>query len=204
MLVDTHAHLNFNAYKKDLDEVIKRSLENGIEIINIGSQYETSKRAVEIAEKYGKGVFAAIGFHPAHATTDLIKIKMDPEEASAEEDKEKEFDLEKYRALAKSEKVVAIGEIGLDYWYRPKTKIKTEQFKERQKNIFLKQLNLAKELNLPVIFHCRVAHDDLIEILNQQSVSGVERVKGVIHCFTGSWEQAKKYLECNMLLILHS
>ncbi len=200
MLTDTHAHLNFNAYKKDLNEVIKRSLENGVEIINIGSQYETSKRAVEIAERYEKGIYAAVGFHPTHAATDLVKVKMDPEEVAAEEEKEKEFSTEKYRLLAKSKKVVAIGEIGLDYWYRPKTKIKTEQFKERQKNIFLKQLDLAKELNLPVIFHCRVAHDDLIEILSQQSASGVERIKGVIHCFTGGWEQAKKYLEMGFYL----
>jgi len=197
MLIDTHAHLNFNAYKKDLNEVIKRSLENGVEIINIGSQYETSKKTVEIAERYGKGVYAAIGMHPIHITTDLIKMKMDPEEASAEEEKEKDFDLEKYKklALSASERVMAIGEVGLDYYYKPKTKKKLELFKEKQRTVLCQQLELAKELNLPVIFHCRVAHDDLIEILKKYP-----EIKGVIHCFTGNLEQAKKYLEMGFYL----
>jgi len=197
MLIDTHAHLNFNAYKKDLNEVIKISLENGVEIINIGSQYETSKKAVEIAERYGKGIYAAVGFHPTHAITDLVKVKMDPEEVVAEEEKEKEFDLEKYKklALSASERVVAIGEIGLDYYYKPKTKKKLELFKEKQRTVLCQQLELAKELNLPVIFHCRVAHDDLIEILKKYP-----EIKGVIHCFTGNLEQAKKYLEMGFYL----
>jgi len=107
--------------------------------------------------------------------------------------------------------VVAIGEIGLDYYYRPKTKIKLEQFKEKQKQVFLKQLDLANNLNLPVIFHCRMAHEDLIEILDTKykiprtrtsSVRGRQYTKsrGVIHCFTGTWEQAQKYLAMGLYL----
>src|SRR3989338_7923384 len=96
MLVDTHAHLNFNTYKEDSLEVLQRSLDSDVWMINVGSQYSTSKRAVEMAEKHREGVYAAIGLHPIHLETEV-------------------FDYEKYKELADSKKVVAIGEIGLDY-----------------------------------------------------------------------------------------
>lgn len=194
MLIDTHAHLNFNAFKSDLDEIIKKTLAEDIWVINVGSKYETSKRAVEIAEKYEKGVYAAIGLHPIYSATELVKIKTDPEEGNFIVRKE-DFDGERYKELAKSEKVVAVGEIGLDYYYRPKTKRKIGLFKEKQKEVLLNQLGLAKELDLPVIFHCRMAHEDLLQILKSQT-----QIKGVIHCFTGTWEQAKKYLEMGFYL----
>jgi len=170
MLIDSHAHLNFTAYKGDADEVIKRSLDNNVWMVNVGSQYDTSKKAVELAEKHSEGVYAAIGLHPIHVDLES-------------------FESEEYKELAKSDKVVAIGEIGLDY--------KTEyiSFKEEQKKVFLEQLNLAKDLQLPAIFHCRMAHDDLIEML-----SGCEGLEGVIHCFTGNLKQAKKYLEMGLYL----
>jgi len=194
MLIDTHAHLNFNAYKNDLEEVIRRCLSENVWVVNVGSKYDTSKRAVEIAEGYKAGFYAAIGLHPIHSVPGLVKIKTDLEEGnfnSTEED----FDIEKYRKLAKSEKVVAIGEIGLDYYYRPKTKKKLELFKKKQKEVFLKHLDLARELNLPMIFHCRSAQDDLIEILKNNP-----GIQGVVHCFSGTLEQAKKYLEMGFYL----
>lgn len=199
MLIDTHAHINFNAYKQDADEVIRRSLDNNIWVINIGTNYETSKRAVEIAQKNPLGVFAAIGLHPIHLETGLVKIKNDTEEIGIKT-KEEKFDYEKYKELAKSEKVVAIGEIGLDYYWRPKTTKKKELFKQKQKELLLKQLELAKELNLPVIFHCRAAHDDLINILNYQFLIYDSKLEGVIHCFSGNWEEAKKYLDMGFFL----
>lgn len=199
MLIDTHAHLNFNAFKNDLDEVIKRTLGENIWTINVGTKYETSKRAVEIGERYKEGIYAAIGLHPIHLATGLVKIKTDPEEGGFTARGE-DFHTLKYRSLARSQKVVAIGEIGLDYYYRPKTKRKLELFKQKQKQALSEQLNLARELNLPVIFHCRKAHDDLIKILNQQRTTNNEQLKGVIHCFTGDWEQAKEYLEMGFYL----
>jgi len=214
MIIDSHAHLNFNAYKNDVDEVVRRSLDNNVWMINVGSNYETSKRAVEIAERYEKGVYAAIGLHPIHLSSGIFKTKIDKEEVEFET-KEEEFDSYKYknlalgknldsrstqiRELAKSEKVVAIGEIGLDYYYRPKTKIKLGQFKEKQKEVFLKQLELAKELDLPVIFHCRMAHNELIDILKSEG----KNIKGVVHCFTGDQEQTEKYLEMGFYLGLN-
>ncbi|MBM3250718.1 MAG: TatD family deoxyribonuclease [Candidatus Nealsonbacteria bacterium] len=175
MPIDTHAHINFEAFNRDHDEVIKRSLAEDIWMVNVGSKYSTSKKAVEIAERYGNGVYAAVGLHPIHA-------------------RDEEFSAENYKELAKSKKVVAIGEIGLDYFKD------YGKFKDIQKRIFLKQLNLAKELNLPVIIHCRMAHEDLLEILNFQFSIFNFQLKGVIHCFTGNWQQAKEYLDIGFYL----
>jgi len=195
MLVDTHVHLNFAAFNRDREEIIKKCLENEIWMINIGTNYETSKRAVEIAKQYKKGVYASIGLHPINLETGLVKIKIDEEEGAHFE---KEFDYEKYKdlvlhSLGEGGKVVAIGEIGLDYYWRPKTTKKKELFKQKQKELFLKELNLAQELNLPVIFHCRMAHNDLIEeliIMNYEL-----GIKGVMHGFVGTLEQLQKYLK---------
>ncbi len=203
MLIDSHSHLNFAAYKDDREEVIKRALDNNVWLINVGSQYETSKKAVEIAQKYENGVYAAIGLHPIHLAAGLVKIKNDAEETDVFA-KGEDFEKEKYRELARSassgqaqsKKVVAIGEIGFDYYFKPKTKKKLSEFKEKQKKAFLEQLDLAKELGLPVIFHCRFGHEDLLEILKNYKLKTTNyTLKGVIHCFTGNWEQAREYLE---------
>ena len=203
MLVDTHSHLNFPAFDKDRNEIIKKCLESEIWVINVGTNFKTSKKAVEITTKYEKGVYASIGLHPIDLDTGLIKIKTDEKEGSHFE---KKFDYEKYKNLAKSEKVVAIGEIGLDYYWKPKTKRKLELFKEKQKDLLLKELELAKELNLPphqkfgsgglpVIFHCRMAHQDLIEILNFQFSISNFQIRGVMHGFVGTIDQLKEYLK---------
>ncbi len=187
MLTDTHSHLNFKAYDVDRGEVIKRAQKEGIVCIDVGTKYETSKRAVELAES-SEGIFAAIGMHPIHIKTDLLKLKMDEEEGAFRPLGE-EFDKEKYKKLARSKKVVAIGEIGLDYYYKPKTTARLEKFKELQKKVFVEQLELAEELSLPVIVHCRMAFADLYEILKAR------KLRGVIHCFTGTIEEAQQYMD---------
>ncbi|MDO8530182.1 MAG: TatD family hydrolase [bacterium] len=194
MIIDTHSHLQFNAFKGDAGEVVKKTLAENIWMINVGTKYETSKNAVELAEKYPEGVYAAIGLHPIYAAAEFVKTKTDPDEGEFLIH-EQDFDKEKYKALAASKKVVAIGEVGLDYYYKPKTVAKLAQFKEKQKEVFIKQLDLAKELDLPLILHCRMAHDDVIEILKLRNES-----RGVIHCFTGTWEQAQKYMEMGFYL----
>lgn len=199
MIIDTHAHLNFNAFKDDIDEVINRTLENDIWVINVGSQFTTSRRAVRIAEGCypqikglaEKGMYAAVGLHPLHLETGLVKIKEDPNEAEFST-REEEFDYQKYKELAKSDKVVAIGEIGLDYYFKPKTKTRLEMFKEKQKKALLSQLKLAEELNLPVIFHCRMAHNDLINLL--EKFPRGRPLEAVAHGFVGTIEQLEGYL----------
>ena len=199
MLIDTHAHLNFPAFDKDREEVIEKCLRENIRMMNVGSNYETSKKAVEIAEKHEKGVYASIGLHPINLDTGLVKIKIDEKEGSHFE---KAFDYEKYKGLARSAssgRVVAIGEIGLDYYSKPKTKRKLELFKGKQRSGLCQQLDLATELNLPVIFHCRMAHQDLIPILNSVDVlcdrTKHQPIRGVMHGFVGTLEQLKEYLK---------
>jgi len=196
-LIDSHSHVNFNAFKDDADEVIRRSLSNEVWQINVGSQYQTSKRAVELAEKYSEGVYAAIGLHPIHVNTGF-KTKADNEESgTAIED----FDIDKYRQLAlSSKKVVAIGETGLDYYYKPKTRGRLEQFKTKQRGVFEKQMALAEELGLPIIFHCRFAHPDMINVLNYKLQATNYKLNGVVHCFTGTKEEAEDYLKMGLYL----
>ena len=178
MLIDTHSHLIFSNYDKDRDKVMKKCLNNNLWMINVGTDYESSKKAIEISKRYSQGVFTSVGIHPENIGKEI-------------------FDYKKYKKLSLYEKVVAIGEIGLDYWYSPKTKKKQVEFKGKQRELLLKQLDLAKELDLPVIFHCRKAHNDLLEILSAKQNTGL---KGVVHCFTGNWDQTKKYLNMGFYL----
>jgi TatD DNase family protein len=192
MLIDTHAHLNFAAFEKDRNEVIQRSLDNGVWMINIGTNFETSKKAIEIAKRYKNGVFASMGLHPINLETGLIKRKIDNLEG---DNFEEWFDYKKYKGLAQSGKLVAIGEVGLDYYWKPKTTKKKELFKQKQKELLSQELELANELNLPVIFHCRVSHQDLIKFLSEQRTAGSKQLKGVMHGFVGTREQLQKYLD---------
>jgi len=193
-LIDTHSHINFNAYKDDGDEVIKRTLKENIWLINVGAQYSTSQRAVEYAEKYKEGVYAAVGLHPSH-------ICQNKSETSEENREIEKFNQEKYRKLLENPKVVAMGEIGLEYFDGI-----TQQAKDKQKEVLLEQLELAQQIGKPIIFHCRKAYDDLIELLTGFKAgcvscpmacpgAGSTQVKGVVHCFMGRWSQAEKFLE---------
>ncbi len=165
MFVDTHAHLDSKRFDGDRKEVITRAEESGVElIINIGSDLETSRFSLELAFEY-PFIYAAVGIHPHEAK--------DAEESFYEE----------LKNLAGEGKVVAIGEIGLDYHY---------DFSPRdiQKKVFYRQINLAKELDLPIIVHCREAHKDTRKILEDE-----EAEKVVLHCFSGDPELAKYYLD---------
>lgn len=215
MLIDAHAHLNFNVYKDDAPEVIRRALDNNTWLINAGSQFSTSKRAVEIAEQYDKGVYACVGLHPIH----LSDLPVDEEEVQFQPRAEK-FDYEAYFKLASHPKVVGIGEIGLDYFHlesAPAEKI--EEMKEQQKQTFIQQIKLASDLCLPLMLHCRGgkqnpedAYWDMLEILksplhpplskgeiDEPSPFQKGRIKegfsrGVLHCFTSTLEIAQAFV----------
>lgn len=202
MLIDTHGHVNFNAFREDSEEVLKRALDSETWVVMPGSQYSTSKRAVEMAEKYEQGVYAAVGLHPIHIGEQRrVDVKETQSEEKAEqsweafETRSEEFDYEKYKELAKSKKTVAIGEVGLDYYYFPKSKARREEIKQKQKDVLQQEFDLADEFNLPVILHCRVAHEDLLEFLAEQS-----QVRGVVHSYTGDAEQAKKFMELGLYI----
>ncbi|MDD5551809.1 MAG: TatD family hydrolase [Candidatus Pacebacteria bacterium] len=193
MLIDTHAHLNFVSYDEDRDGVIKKSLENDIWMINVGTNYLTSKKAVEIANKNEEGVFASVGLHPINLETGLIKIYRDKNEINDDFSFEKEFDYQKYGELIlkSQKKVVAVGEIGFDYWSKPKTKKKMNEFREQQIKLFRKEVSLAREFELPLILHCRLGYEDLIEELSRIK----HKFGGVLHCFCGNWKEAEAFLE---------
>jgi TatD DNase family protein len=191
-LIDTHCHLNFKDYKNDNLEALSRARENSVAIIVVGAEYRTSQRAVEFAQENGVGVYAAIGLHPIH----LQMTEVEGENGEYHFVSRGEvYDKEAYKKLAKSKKVVAIGEIGLDYYHLDNEKDIIEQ-KKLQADVFTQQLDLAVELSLPVIIHCREAHEDVLPILEKYQ----NRLKGVIHCYSGDLELAKKYNKIGFLI----
>lgn len=173
LIIDSHAHLDDPKFDEDRIEIIESLNENRIElVINPGADRPTSEAAFELAHKYDN-IYAAIGTHP-HSADELTND-----------------DIERYREMAKSDRVVAIGEIGLDYYY-------DNSPRELQKEAFIKQMELAEELKLPVVIHTRDASGDTYDILE----SFKDRVYGVMHCYSGSVEMAKRYLDLGYYISL--
>jgi TatD DNase family protein len=199
-LIDTHGHVNFNAFKDDGHEVIKRALDEGVGIIMPGSQIDTSKRAVEYAEKLDHPfVKAAVGLHPIH----LEDIEVDDSEVEGQvkfHTRKEDFRRAQYEDIIKSsDKIVAVGEVGLDYWRLPEDEKDQEIYKMRQTDVLNNQLTLAVEYKLPVILHCRKAHDDLLSIVEShplvtQKGARVMGPPGVIHCYTGNVSQLNAFI----------
>ncbi|KKR76751.1 MAG: Hydrolase, TatD family [Candidatus Levybacteria bacterium GW2011_GWA2_40_8] len=172
-MIDVHCHLNFHAFEKDYDEVIKRAHESGIEkIINVGTRLDSSKKALELAEKYDK-LFAILGIHPHHAD-------------KLEDGWEKEL-----KNFAQNKKVVAIGEIGLDY-YRYETNQVVDP--KLQKKVFETQIELAHQLNLPLQIHNRHAGEDIVEVLKHHK-NLLKNPPGMFHCFAGTMDVLKDVLD---------
>ena len=168
-IFDSHAHYTDKAFNDDRENMLGSLRESGIcGVINCGADIESSVFSVELANKYDY-IYAACGIHPEEA------------------DKIPENYIEIIRNLATNEKCVAIGEIGLDYYWR-------QDNKEKQKELFEKQILLSKELDLPIIVHDREAHGDTLEILKKH------KPKGVLHCFSGSPETAEEILKLGMYI----
>ena len=172
MLIDTHAHLDYTDYDADRAEVIGRAAEAGVtEIISIGTRIDSSARAVELAENF-PNIWATVGVHPG-------EVDEAPDDA-----------VERLRALAQSSRVVAIGEIGLDYHRLPENPVEAAANKERQAELFRRQLELTAELGLNAVIHQRDSWDDTRKILGEFT----GRVRGVFHCFGGTVEQAREVI----------
>ncbi|CAH1228981.1 putative metal-dependent hydrolase YcfH [Paenibacillus allorhizoplanae] len=169
MLTDSHTHLNAEQFKDDQDAVIQRALEAGVtRIVNVGFNRETIPSSIELAEKYDF-IYSTIGWHPVDA------IDMMP------------GDLEWIESLCQHEKVVAIGEIGLDYYW-------DKSPRDVQQRVFREQIRLARKLGMPIVIHNRDAHQDILTILKEEKAA---EVGGIMHCFSGSWETAKQCLDMN-------
>jgi TatD DNase family protein len=202
MLIETHAHLDYPDFAADLDDVLRRADEAGItRIITIGTSIESSRRAIELAEKY-PSIYAVIGVHPTYA------------------EQAREDIITPLRELAQSPRVVAIGEAGLDYHHLPsieaakqknvqvfsalqsgteeqlEASIEDGAYKSKQADLFEEQLDLAVELGLNVVIHQRDAWDDTLEIMRPYS----GRLRGVFHCFGGTLEQANDVLDLDHLV----
>lgn len=195
MLFDTHAHVNFNAFREDADEVLRRALDVGVSVVNVGSQLSTSRRAVEYARKCeGEGVYAAVGLHPIQLRKRAFEHRDD------EDDRElpateimtsgEVFDYDAYLELAREPGVVAIGEVGLDYHHFEEGD-DIEGMKGEQKRVLREFVRLADEVGKPMIVHCWDAYDDLLELLAEH----MPEKRGVVHSFIGSHKTAKKFLE---------
>jgi TatD DNase family protein len=190
---DAHTHAHFSAFKDDWREVIQRALDQGVGLINVGTQKDTSRVAVETAHAFLEGVYAAVGLHPVH--TD--KSFHDAQELGATDDAKgftsrgEQFDPAYYKELALDPKVVAIGECGLDY-FRIEGNI--DEKKQRQKEAFEAQIALAQEVKKPLMVHCRDAFADLIDILAAHRGKFASE-PGAIHFFTGTADDARKLLD---------
>jgi|SRR3989344_2058750 len=181
-LFDVHTHVQFQAFKDDSREVIKRAVENGVWMINVGTQRDTSEAAVKLAHEYPEGIWATVGLHPIH-TSRSYHDAMELGGGQSFESREEKFNYAFYKKLTQDPKVVAIGECGLDY-YRLE-----EDTKQKQKEIFERQIALAEEAKKPLMIHCREAFNDLIEILKSKGGSGV------VHFFSGTTEDAKELID---------
>lgn len=192
MYFDSHAHVNFNAYREDGEEVLQKALNEGVFVVNVGSQYSTSQRAVEYAHKFKTGIWAIVGIHPIHLNKKTVHIDSEELDSALEiKANGEDYDAEKYIELAKDEKVVAIGEVGLDYHHFETGEENIEALKEKQKEVLIKFIELANLVDKPVMLHCWDAYDDLLEILEKHPVNK----KGIVHSFIGSYKTANKFIE---------
>jgi len=172
MLIDSHAHLDDKRFDDDRNEIIKNLESNGVQlVINPGADIPSSIKSLSLAEEY-LNIYAAVGVHPHEVQA------MDHNS------------IETLRSLAKNNKVVAIGEIGLDYYY---------DFSPRdlQKKWFREQIRLAKELKLPIIVHDRDAHEDIYNIIKEELD---DNLTGVLHCYSGNIQMAREYIKMGFYL----
>jgi len=202
--IDIHSHVHFIAFNEDRDEVIKRALDNDTWLINVGTQIDTSRHAVELANEYKEGVYAIVGLHPIHTGASFHDEKELGEGGKEFTSRGEIFDKNAYREFLKDPKVVGIGECGLDYYRCDNESI------SKQKKAFIEQIELANEFNKPLMLHIRNnqkqelitgkegepnAYLDALDLLKKYA-----KVKGDVHFFAGSTEEAKAFLDFGFTL----
>lgn len=196
--VDIHSHVNFAAYDEDRNEAVENALKNNVWMINVGTQKDTSRSAIKLAEKYQKGVYASIGLHPIHTSKSFHDEK---ELGTGNKDftsRGEYFDKMIYQSIASHPKVVAIGECGLDYY-----RLDGDSFK-KQEEAFKNQIELSIEVKKPLMLHLRSgsgrsAYNDAFSILKPY-LEGQGILRGNLHFFAGSFEEAKPFLDSGFSL----
>jgi TatD DNase family protein len=184
--IDIHTHVNLARFDDDADVVVRRALDAGVWMINVGTQLHTSRRAIELTHTYSEGVYATVGLHPTHTSSSFH----DAQETHGDHDADpgEVFDYALYKTLAQDPRVVAIGECGLDYYRTP-----TDEERNKQVEVFEQHIALANEVGKPLMLHLRSgvggnAYKDAAEILKKQA-----RVLGDSHFFAGSVEDAQRF-----------
>ncbi len=195
---DSHTHVHFKAFEHDMGEVIHRAQEAGVLMVTVGTQIDTSRRALEVARAH-EGVWATVGLHPNHTTAQEFVDENETEATAKVKTRTEAFDAEAYRPLALDPKCVGIGECGLDYYRIPKS-TNREEVIETQKEMVRRQFKLATEVGKTVVIHCRDAYADQAAMIEEAIDRGELGARGVIHCFTGTFPEAQKFVELGFLI----
>lgn len=188
-LIDSHSHVQFPAYDQDRELVIENAKKIGMRMLAVGTQASTSAAAIKLAQAYPNTVWATVGFHPSHLSPNWYHDDKEQLKAAPEQ-----FDIARLRELAIDSKCVAIGECGLDYF---RIKNNESGIKNRQKEVFLQQAELAQELQKPLMIHCRPAkgtddaYEDLLSIIPDSRFI----IPKIIHFYVGSPEITKKLVD---------
>lgn len=173
ILVDTHAHIDEEGFAQDFDEMLERAYANDVKyVVNIGANMDESRVSIELADKY-ESIYATVGVHPH----DVAEV----------DDKA----LDQLAKWCEHDKVVAVGEIGLDYF-------RSQTSKEMQAYAFAAQLDVARQMHMPVSIHDRDAHGDVMRMLKNEG----KGINGILHCFSGSWEMAKELIKMDYYIAI--
>ena len=173
ILVDTHAHIDEEGFAQDFDEMLERAYANDVKyVVNIGANMDESRVSIELADKY-ESIYATVGVHP-HDVEEIDDKALDQLAKWCEHDK-----------------VVAVGEIGLDYF-------RSQTSKEMQAYAFAAQLDVARQMHMPVSIHDRDAHGDVMRMLKNEG----KGINGILHCFSGSWEMAKELIKMDYYIAI--
>lgn len=193
--IDTHTHVNLRAFKDDAVETIQRALDAGVTVVNVGTQIDTSRQAVDLLSQFPENVYAVVGLHPSHTFAHDFE---DDEEVKFKT-REEHFDANLYRELAINPRVVGIGECGLDYYRLPDNR-DHDEIKSLQRAAFRDQINLVLELDKALCIHCRPsdgtldAYEEMLEIISEVK-SKSPNLRFEIHCYTGDAPTAQKFFE---------
>ncbi len=202
--IDIHTHTNFTIFDTDRAETVKRALDAGVWMINIGTQQDTSKKAIELSREFPVGVYAIVGLHPVHVNASYHDKEELGEEGKEFTSRGEDFDVDVYRTMITEDrvrgksKIVGIGECGLDFYRLP-----TEVERERQIKAFRAQIELALECDLPLMLHVRQAYAEVLDILTEYKQKlteghfkgwGPERLRGDCHFFAGTVTDAHNFL----------